>query len=1551
MNRDTDARRKSRESVASLFKFIEELNKIKQTLIYNAEKGYPWFRTIESFPDDPENIKIYYRDRVETKGDVGDVRTLLSVHKPTFQSCPKPDPLFEEWLEQGWDNYRNEAKVRKSLLRPVDSQDRTGKGETYTEFFSSDPRRVRAYDAWIARRKLWVEKQVSLEKTRDFFIELYRVYIDLERDSETLELIVADGFIRDRLNPELDHPILTRRVKIHHDAVANTIYVEDTAMETELHTVIFQSMEEINSASVKHLRDDLRKNDYHPLDRNDLPTFLKTFVHQLSSESLYSENGVPDDWEKKERLLLYRKPCYILRRRQGGAAQAIEQIIELVDEEGEIPAPIVDVVSGGKIDIPQSGPEPTVEEQLSAVGGESIDILLSKEANGEQLEIANRIEHSNAVLVQGPPGTGKTHTIANLVGHFLAQGKSVLVTSHTRKALSVLKEKMTPGLQGLCVSLLDDSNKDMEKSIDDITTHLAQTSLTGLAKEMAELHQKRKEIIQDLAKTRRKLFDAISLEYHGIDYEGENVSLSEAARYVRENEQTLSYIPGSVTRGKSLPLSESELTELYRSNEIITKHDEAEFGYDIPSPNEVMKPNEFAQRCGTLYTASNHLKEIADEHHWQINCQTLGGVDVVGAFGTLKLTSAFAGPISTITSYLADFPRVAPWMIHCATDGKRGGHYKGNWLKLIGQIEKTCACSEQFFAASFGKAIAVREITPAFRDAMEQLLKKYRQGKKISKLALWLNKQLNIALEGATVNGRRPQNAEDCELILRFLDVKVLQNICASYWDTLIAKHGEPRFFNLDSESPESIASNYIPLIQRYIDWFEKEYEPLKIPMETLGISPSAIFRCSPRASGVKVTERILSALSYDVRALCDLLNTVRTISDIRKELQKNRDILQQGRRIFSDTCKAVVAAMDQFDTTAYDRAYATLRDTHAKTYIRNTRESYLNRLSAVAPQWAEAIRNRAGLHGGATAPDGIFDAWRWKQYCETIDHMAATSSQKLQDKCLILGKEYREATARFAEKSAWHHLLSRTSSDIGMRQALLGWKQTVKKIGKGTGRWAPMYRAKARELMVKCQNAVPAWIMPEGKALESLNPKVNRFDVVIIDEASQSDLSALAILYMGRKLIIVGDDKQVSPMAIGIKTDKINTLREMYIKDKIPTDHLYDAKTSIYDIAARTFQPLMLREHFRCVPEIIAFSNWLSYGFNIKPLRDCSSSNLLPAVVNYRVTNGERINDTNPNEAKAIVALLRACLEQPEYAGKTFGIISLLGDEQVKTLQEEVIKRIDAKMCTERRILCGNAANFQGDERDVIFLSVVDCTNGHGPLTKREKGVDEAFKKRYNVATSRAKDQLWVVTSLDPTTDLKSGDIRKDLIDFSLNPKIHQKAQIGKKADSPFEAAVAGCLVAEGYHVVQQWEVGAYWLDMVVVCGERKIAIECDGDRYHYGDDKIREDMERQTILERLGWRFIRIRGSEYYRAPEQTMERVIRELSKQGITPERISAEHEDSGQVNAGRNTELLQRVKQRAQEFLSEEDVEIESMQGTVAAALNTRTDIIGAALKS
>jgi len=423
------------------------------------------------------------------------------------------------------------------------------------------------------------------------------------------------------------------------------------------------------------------------------------------------------------------------------------------------------------------------------------------------------------------------------MGHFLAQGKSVLVTSQTQKALSVLKEKVAPGLQNLCVSVLDDSNVDMEKSIDGITSYMAQTTSFEVKREMEALCQERKEIISELAAVRKKLFAIINQECNCIVYNGEETSPSAAAAYVQENSESLSYIPGSVQLYEPLPLSFTELTELYRSNNTISAQDEAEFEHDIPDPAELMSPEEFEQKCNALDFARARLNTISENNHWQIqNLVAEHKILVDGTFGQFVVEYPSAQAVEQLKQYVSTFSKIEPWMQYCAVDGRKGGTYKELWTRLIEQIETTCAYAEKLVAKKFGKEIVILNAEPEFYNAMHQLQDKYSQGGKIGKLALFLNKQLEVALNGATINGQKPQNAEDCNLILCVLEMKSMREQCASYWNDLIAKHGVPMFQELDRDDPERVAANYIPLIQRYLEWFSNEYEVLTMRMAEVGL-------------------------------------------------------------------------------------------------------------------------------------------------------------------------------------------------------------------------------------------------------------------------------------------------------------------------------------------------------------------------------------------------------------------------------------------------------------------------------------------------------------------------------------------------------------------------------------------------------------------------------------------------------------------------------------------------------------------------------------------
>jgi very-short-patch-repair endonuclease len=570
----------------------------------------------------------------------------------------------------------------------------------------------------------------------------------------------------------------------------------------------------------------------------------------------------------------------------------------------------------------------------------------------------------------------------------------------------------------------------------------------------------------------------------------------------------------------------------------------------------------------------------------------------------------------------------------------------------------------------------------------------------------------------------------------------------------------------------------------------------------------------------------------------------------------------------------------------------------------------------------------------------------------DELEERGKTSLDALQAEIGRLGTELRRATAELIDRRAWAAQVRRT--DLRRRQALGGWLKTVQKIGKGTGKRVPRLQTEARKLMGECLTAVPVWIMPLSRVAESFNPRTSRFDVVIIDEASQSDVMALLALYLGRQVVIVGDDEQVSPEAVGQNLAEVQHLIDEHLNG-IRNGHLYDGQFSIYDLAMTCFGGnICLREHFRCVPEIIQFSNGLSYGGDIKPLRDASLVRVRPHVLAYRVDRAGSADKVNEKEAITVASLLAAAIGQPEYEKNekgepvTLGVISLVGEEQARVIESLLRRYLSPVEYERRRIICGNAAQFQDDERDVMFLSVVDGPQD-GPLKLRD---DPRFKKRFNVAASRARDQMWVVHSLNPQTDLKPGDLRRRLIQHAEDPQaliraLEEKMKRVDPRSKAFQGAVLRILHNEGYRVEPEWPVGYYSIDLVVEGGGRRLAVECDGDRSH-PLEKLGEDMARQAILERLGWTFVRIRGSVFFRDPDRAMEPVFAKLAELEIPPEGIPPE----GTTDAQSVSDLETRVIRRAEELRREwehRDADERIWRGTGDTSRKSGDDVHGSPL--
>jgi hypothetical protein len=331
-----------------------------------------------------------------------------------------------------------------------------------------------------------------------------------------------------------------------------------------------------------------------------------------------------------------------------------------------------------------------------------------------------------------------------------------------------------------------------------------------------------------------------------------------------------------------------------------------------------------------------------------------------------------------------------------------------------------------------------------------------------------------------------------------------------------------------------------------------------------------------------------------------------------------------------------VIAQLDQSlasrDVPAYadaERRLQNLRDL-LSTHVQ--RDQSIHVLEGGSKAWADALRQRLTGHGSSLSDAVDIDAaWRWRQYNDELVRRHQLDPTSIATQLRECAQALEKVTGELITARAWAQQLSASER---FRQHLVGWLDVMRRIGKGTGQNADGYRVQAREQLREGQNAVPVWIMPLSQVFESFSAADTRFDVVIVDEASQAGLEGLLAAYLGKKVVVVGDHEQVSPDAVGQDTDLARNLQTQYLQG-IPNAGLYDGKLSLYDLTRQsTSGMLSLSEHFRCVPAIIGFSNLLSYERRIKPLRE-PSGNSFKAVVPHRV-QGQREGRSKINRAEA---------------------------------------------------------------------------------------------------------------------------------------------------------------------------------------------------------------------------------------------------------------------------------------------------------------------------
>ena len=548
---------------------------------------------------------------------------------------------------------------------------------------------------------------------------------------------------------------------------------------------------------------------------------------------------------------------------------------------------------------------------------------------------------------------------------------------------------------------------------------------------------------------------------------------------------------------------------------------------------------------------------------------------------------------------------------------------------------------------------------------------------------------------------------------------------------------------------------------------------------------------------------------------------------------------------------------------------------------------------AAGATKWAKRLRTlEASADMDAITPANWLDAWNWRQavmFLDAIDghHKVRELFEERKTLTSTLARTYQELIAEKAWLGVFYN-----SPDV-VRRALQAYLAAVRAIGKGTGVRAAMYRRDARSAMTRAYSAVPCWVLPHWRVSEAIPADVGLFDLVVIDEASQSDISCLPALLRGKKLLIVGDDKQVSPSSVGLATQVISDLRARFLQ-AIPQGELMTPERSFYDLAQVVFagNSVMLKEHFRCVPAIIEFSNREFYQGDIRPLRVPKANERLdPPLVDVFVKGGFRKGDVNDPEAKAIVDEIESILADPLFEGRSIGVVTLLGTSQAALIHEMVSERISPVDVVARKIAIGPPPVFQGRERDIMLVSMVLGPGDRAAANRAD------MHQRFNVALSRARDRMYLFRSVGET-EFKEDSLNGKVLSHFKQPfrQDAKKVQaLREKCESDFEFDMFDELVKRGFRVEPQVPCGGYRIDFVVEGNEgRRLAIECDGDRFH-GPGQWQDDMVRQRVLERAGWTFWRCFASSFVRRREAVLTDLMQTLQKLGIEP--LGAESADN------------------------------------------------------
>jgi very-short-patch-repair endonuclease len=1422
---------------------------------------------------------------VSVDPEAGPAEAVFAIPRLRAEAPPEPPAALTNWLDkQALTDSSADAPVLKEAgpAWVVIEQPDGSKGMLVKVVSRAEAPEVdQAYASWLPAWQAWAARDRHEAPFRRWYTALVSAAHLISEQEDQYELVLATGLLtwRSPSGTQVRNHILTSRVLATVDADRDEVrVVVDPEATTRMQDrEMLDGEPGFDAARMEHLYDQIRDGAVvAPLV--DAEPLAKLWAERaLDVQTPFEPQWAPIERAGANAEVRFA-PAVVLRRRERASLIGYydTMLAALAGPTARAPLGLAQLVTAMEADERLAWLEGEGAASGDALGA---DPLFPLPANPEQMRIIQRLRANNGVVVQGPPGTGKTHTIANLISALLAQGQRVLVTSQKAQALRVLRDKLPDEVAKLCVSVTDlerGGSAELEASVKVMSNRYSSFDPVAQDDQIERSRKRRTDLVsrvEALTDQVRLLREAetvaqpaVAPGYDGVPGEIARRLRAQAARYdwmpVPLPEHDAAQVLSAAEAGTLLSLLAQASPQ--RADRLDQRHVDVA---DLPTVDELR----------TQVSEEMAARDVARRAATEVSAR-LDGCDaavlqaVTTAVDTAQQSAALLGLEPDVAQWSTQ-----DWVVRAIGDAL-AGHNSTIWAQLTASRNLVTAAERAIGSLGFrdvvigrgasGSASAQLALVTALNDHLAE------GGKLRGAFKSGAQRDAEPVLEHTTVDGMPVTTPEHVVAVCAALQAQANVETLGRGWalvDVVLAGGGEPV-----AQSVAAVVDAYrrLDLVQRFLGAVSSVRDALAHAKAWLPLKDLSEWQELVGALGAVRLRVAAEQAAAKLGAAADQLARLAHDHGAPPELA---------------VASAAVAARD---VDGYAAAHQSLAGADEQRAEQLTCDALLERLRQQHPALASVMAETAGDPAWSSRLADWAGAWEWgRAHTHFLSQRQPGREQQLEAELTETIARLRQESATLAAAQAWGHCLRRMTAH--QAQALQAYEQHMRVVGKGTGRYADRFRHRAREAMREARDAVPAWIMPLDVVLETLPPVRDSFDVVIVDEASQASLEDLFLLWLAPRVIVVGDDKQCAPSAVRLgELEPIFAKLSSYLPE-LP-GYLRDAYTprsSLFDLLRTRFGAVIpLREHFRCMPEIIEYSSRQFYADEpLVPLRQFGGDRLTPlrtVMVEGATTQGSSTRLRNAAEAEAIVSQVEACIANPAYKDRTLGVVVLQGTGQVQLIHQKLMERVEPKQWQRRRLRVGTPPDFQGDERDVVFISMVIAD-------KRPAVTGTEWQRRFNVAASRAKDQMWLFHSVRPD-QMSTSDLRYSLLSYVLNPPpaVASAVITDVVPDEPhpafaslFEQQVFLRVHERGFHVTPHFEVNGRGIDLVITGAKGRLAVECDGHDWPGTEAQREADLDRERELARAGWRFWRVRESEFYYDPDAALSTLWTTLRRLGI------------------------------------------------------------------